>query len=555
MKDSSYYDCNTVNKRIVVTDTEEIENVYSELSKTDKTQKEANAYYSQRNGAVRNLFVFNGEKNLGELGIPKDYLIDNISLRSRGMQAYLENEVVQIIVNRMVAWVIGNGLKLESEPNQLVLNSEGIEIDVQDFSDRVEARYSLMKEMRESVYSRMKNLSMLETTAFVNAFNGGDVLVVLRLRNGIVNYELVDGVHLRAPYGGTDLNPLNLDNGNHIVNGVEMDDTGQHIAYWVQKADYSFERIKCKSDLTGLMMAFLYGGMEYMIDNTRCIPVLSGLLQTVTQMDEYKTATLGSAKEQNSVAYQATYDVKSTGENVFIRNLATAQDASANDGFVPVDSQLKEMANTVSVSTGKQAFAMPPGSELKPLNKNEAELYFDPFWRTLFEVVCAAAGIPPNVALQRFDTSFSSARAAIKDWEHSLLLKRYKHGLTFLQPGYEFQLHVDILTGKIQAPGYLKAYRKENILVLAAYRAARWVGDNVPHIDPVKEVEAERAKLGLLGGNVPLTTIKKATEVLNGGSSKSNIQDFSAELEFAKAEGLDIEPVQTQPAPLQKPEK
>lgn len=537
--EESYYGCNTINKQMQVSETEEIDGVFSERKELATGGKlSPSAYYSQRNGFVRNLFVFNGEKNLGELGMPKDFLIDHTSLRSRGMQAYLENEVVQIIVNRMVAWVIGNGLSLESEPNKLVLKSEGIEINVQDFSDLVEARYSLIKESKESVYSKMKNLSLLETTAFVNKFNGGDVLVVLRVKNAIVNYELIDGVHLRSPYGGTDLNPIDLQNGNRIMNGVEMDETGQHQAYWVQKADFTFERISCKNRTTGLTTAWLYGGLEYMIDNSRCIPVLSGLFQTVTQMDEYKTATLGSAKEQNSIAYQATYDVKSTGENIFTKNLATAQDINANDGNVPVDSQLKEMANVVSVSTGKQAFAMPPGSEMKPLGKNEAELYFDPFWRTLFEVVCAAAGIPPNVALQRFDTSFSSARAAIKDWEHSLLLQRYKHGLNFLQPGYELQLHIDIITGKIQAPGYLTAFKQGNTLVLAAYRAARWVGDNVPHIDPLKEVNTERAKLGPLGANLPLTTQKKSTEALNGGSSKSNTEDFATEIKTADGLGI-----------------
>jgi hypothetical protein len=50
----------------------------------------------------------------------------------------------------------------------------------------------------------------------------------------------------------------------------------------------------------------------------------------------------------------------------------------------------------------------------------------------------------------------------------------------------------------------------------------------------LKEVNAERRKLGPLADNIPLTTVEQATEVLNGGDSDSNIQQFSEELIQAK---------------------
>lgn len=500
--------------------------------------KRASAFFGPRNSFLWNLFAYNGEKNLGELGPTKDYLLDYGSLRSRGNQLYLDNEVAQTIINRMVAWVIGNGLTLESEPNEIILKSEGIALDIQAFTDLVEARFNTLKECKQSTFARMKNLSELETTAFISSSNGGGILVVLRVKNAIVNYEIIDGAHVRHWAGGTDLNPTLLDNGNRIAHGIEMNDAGEHVAFWVLKANNDYQEIRAKSRTTGLTMAFMYGGAEYRIDNSRTIPVLAGLFQSLTQMDEYKTATLGSAKEQNAVAYQTVSEIGATGENPFGAVLARAQDANANDGTLAVDSQLKELANTVQVSMNKQTFHNPVGTKIETLKKNEAELYFKDFWSTLFEVGCAAANIPPNVAMQRFDTSFSSARAAIKDWEHSLILKRYKHGMGFLQPGYELQLHLDILTGKVQAPGYLTAFTTGNTLVLAAYRHARWVGDNVPHIDPVKEVQAERLKLGDAGANMPLTTQKKSTEALNGGSSKNNTDDFAKELEIVNSKKI-----------------
>lgn len=507
-------------------------------------------FFSQRTTINRHTYIYNGEKNLGELGPSKDYILDYGSLSSRGPQMYLDNPFVQIIINRMAAWVIGNGLRLESMPNKIVLESEGIKINVQEFSDKYEARYSLLKEMKESSFSKMKCLSELETTAFVNSSNLGDVLVILRVQNGIVNYEIIDGAHVRSQYYGTDMNPNILENGNRIMNGVEMDNSGEHIAYWVQRQDYTYKRIPAKSPSTGLTVAFLYGGLEYRIDNSRSIPLLSGLFEIANQMSEYVSETLASAKEQNKVSFQVVYDKASSGESIFggPTALMNARDG-IDDGTIPVDSNLEHVAGTVQASTGKKAITNAPGGEVKPLQKNESELYFDPFVNTLFKFLAAAAGIPPDVAMQNFGGSFSSARAAIKDFEHSLIIKRYKHGKRFLQPGYELQFHVDVLNGKINAPGYLKAFQENNAVVLAAYRSARWVGDNVPHIDPLKEVNAERAKLGTAGAHIPLTTAQKSTEVLNGGSAKNNTVDLGIELKECDANGIDPADTMKQPKP------
>lgn len=493
----------------------------------------AKAFFSQRSGFLRNLWVMNGEKNLGELGPERDYFLDYASFRSRGKQFYLDNEVAQMIINSMTEWVIGNGLSLESEPNEVALKQEGITLDVQDFSDQVEARYSVLKESKETSYSRMRNLSQEEVRAFLASNIGGGVLVVLRVNNGIVNYEIIDGVHVRHPAGGNDLNPTIIgDNGDRIINGVEMNNAGEHLAYWVLTHTYEYKRIPARSASTGLVMAFLYGGNEYTIDTTRTLPVLAGLFQTLQQMDDYKTATLGSAKSQNNIAYQVKTDIGGNSVNPLQDITAKAQNFDPNTD-VPRDNNGVALANKVAAETNANVFLPGEGQEIVPLAKNEAELYFEAFWKTLFECVCAAAGMPPNVVLKRFDTSFSSARAAIKDWQHSLFLKRYKHGLGFLQPGYELQLHIDILNGKIIAPGYLKAFAKNNVVVLTAYRQARWVGDNVPEIDELKEVQAQRLMLGTAFDHVPLTTVKRATEALNNGSSKVNIATAIEEAETA----------------------
>ena len=82
---------------------------------------------------------------------------------------------------------------------------------------------------------------------------------------------------------------------------------------------------------------------------------------------------------------------------------------------------------------------------------------------------------------------------------------------------------------------------------ISAYQHARFIGANVPHIDPVKEVAAERLKLGKSGADIPLTTAEAATEALNGGDYETNVLQYAKELENTKKAGITMveKPVET----------
>ena len=47
-------------------------------------------------------------------------------LRIRSYDAYTKSDIVRIITSKYFHWVVGSGLKLQAEPNKVVLESEGI---------------------------------------------------------------------------------------------------------------------------------------------------------------------------------------------------------------------------------------------------------------------------------------------------------------------------------------------------------------------------------------------------------------------------------------------
>lgn len=495
-------------------------------------------------GTYHHLFSvgYNGEKNLGEMGLPKNYVMQYDILRIRSHQSYIESEITQIVMSRLETWVIGKGLKLQAEPSKTVLEEEKITLEAQKFSKTTEARFNVFRKSKDCDYSGMLNLDMIASEAYKNSIIGGDALVVLRYGDKGLTIQLIDGAHVQSQIYGTEYLPQKLENGNRVMNGIEVDEKGKTVAYWVRgwqdvASAFKFERIEVYPNGSDLEMAFLIFGSKYRINNVRGVPLIANVLETLKKLERYKEATVGSAEERQKIPYTIEHGIGSTGENPLQGLMAKAHDIEAINDNLPVDINGKELANTVAATTNKATFNMPIDSKLTSL-ETKNELYFKDFYTVNIDLVCASLSIPPNVAMSKYDSNFSASRAALKDWEHTLGVIRHRFQFQFYQKIYNVWLHIEILKNKINAPGYLMASIKGDGFILTAYRNCRFIGSQVPHIDPLKEVNAERAKLGLLGVNLPFTTLEAATEALNGGESFANMEQFAEELE--KAEELEL---------------
>lgn len=501
--------------------------------------------------SYRRLFSvsFDGEKNLGEMGPAKTYKINYEVLRARSWQLLLDSEVAQTVLGKYNTWLIGKGLKLQSEPVKKVLEAEGVTVDAHEFSESVESRFRLYSGSTVSDFTNMENLDFLQATALKNAQVGGDVVVILRYNKavGTINVQLIDGTHLQSPIGyGTEDFPRELPNGNRIENGIELSPNNEHVAYYIRKAGFGFEteRIQCKKG--GHLVAYMVYGNKYRLDNHRGLPLLAVMFETAKKLERYKEATVGSAEERQKIAYFFEHQIFSDGDNPLLKQTAIARDtdnmfSGVGDGTLPLTQEGERLASHVAATTNKMTFNMPRGATIKTPDSKQ-ELYFKDFYGVNIDLFCSAAEIPPEVAMSKYDSNFSASRAALKDWEHSLNVKRTKFSFQFLRPILNLWMHIEISMGRINAPGYLEAfYIKRNWIVMEAYRKARWAGASVPHIDPLKEVQAERLKLGDTGASLPLTTQEAATENLNGGDADANTEQFAEELQTSK--DLDIVPM------------
>lgn len=533
-----------------------IGNAFNALRNTEATQTRPpakNAYHYHGTGGNVWSLSYSGEKDMGSLGPAVDYKMDYTQLRVRSWQAFTDNDIAHTIIKKYIKAIIGTGLKLKANPNKLVLQSEKINLpDKQAFNEMAEARFTIWGNSKRSSHSGMLNLKELAQEAYKNKAVGGDVLVILRYVKGSVTVQLIDGCNLVSPMFGTEAWPQVLPNGNTIKHGIEKDSTGQHIAYHVRQSaidgdmlNFTTVRIEARDKATGILRAFLWYGNRMRLENDRGVPIYVTILEGLKKLERYKEAAVGGAEERQKIAYQIVHGRTSTGEDPRLDKLKIAMGVDT-----PTDTaNFNQVAQTVTATTNKNTINMPIDSEIKPMDTSKQELAFKEFYETNADIICAAAGIPPNVAFAIYNNSFSSSRAAIKDWEQIVMIDRSDASDNFYQPIFNFFLYVEVLKNKIEAPGYLKGLAEDNFMVVEAYQSARFTGPLVPHIDPLKEVNAVREMLGASAANIPLITVEGAVEILNGGDSDEVLQQFAEEVKEAVKQGIEIV-TSNQPAPV-----
>lgn len=498
---------------------------------------------------------FDGEKNLGGIGPINKYWLDHDSLRLRAWQLMLESEVVQIGVQRYVMWLIGGGLKLRAEPDAPTLKKFGINLDTQAFCEEVESLWKLYAWNEVSDNAGMETLHAKIYEAEINAIAGGDCLFIINISDdGLPVCEIKDGGHVRTPLFGTwsGIQTTNPKTGNVIRHGIEIDEKGQHVAFYVRKGnnyantladEMNYERIPARDESTGVIRAFMYYGLRYRLDDIRGIPLIAVCMETTKQLEMYKEATVTGAVEKAKIALVVEHELNATGTNPFDGILTKASGGMFAD--IPADSNGQTFQNQVAGTTGRTAINLAPGGKLVTI-EGKQEIHFGEFYDTNLTVIFAALGIPKEVALMLFGSNYSASRASIKDWEHTLKVKRIKNVSPAYRHMYNIFLVTQVMQNSIKAPGYLQAlfgqYQPaiKNTWVKLAYQNAKWLGDNPPNIDEKKEMDAIRLKLGEGSKHLPIITPEDAVEEAGGNGDWRHIaQQYQDDMEYADKIGIE----------------
>jgi lambda family phage portal protein len=235
-------------------------------------------------------------------------------------------------------------------------------------------------------------------------------------------------------------------------------------------------------------------------EQTRGVPWFAPIVALLKDLDTYSDAEIKAAV----VSAFFTVFIKSPGGGA-PAPVFGAQGAVGADGTL-------EMAPAAVLGLG-------PGEEAQFANPNRPNPQFGTFVEQILALVGMALGIPSEVLLKKFNSSYSASRAAFLDaWMFFRTQRAWLAG-SFCQPVYETWLAEAVANGRVVAPGFFA-----DPLLRWAYTRAAWHGDSQGSINPKDEVAAysaavdarlmtrEKAEWELFGTDWHVTTPRKVAE-------------------------------------------
>lgn len=480
---------------------------------------------------------FNGEQEPTEYD-DTAYIcdIDYYSLAKRAYTLITINEFARIAISRLTQFAVGTGLRLHPEPCKRFLKRKfGINLD-NNFAKDIQELWGLFENDKIVSKTKEDTIHGLANKVFFNAFVAGDVLVIKRIKEGNLEYELVNGISVYS----SKLKAEKSD--NDIKSGVEIDKGGKHLAYYVLQSDGTEKRIPA-FDSKGRRTAWLVYASDNRLNSVRGYSPLGAIMQKLRKIGQYANSEIIAADANARFAAVIEQDKDSSGLNPMkglpgigrtVKTMAATEEKSAVNN--PEVQSFKERLKRVSAGI---FFHVPKGQKMSSFDTKRPNVNFTNFLDGSMKYIFAALGIPYEIAILLFSNNFSASRAALKMFELIIeYLRKYSIIDYFYQVIYEQFFELECLKGNITAPKYLSLQNDFGYMD-NAYTKAKFIGQKIPHIDEVKEVNAVLSKLK--GG---LTTYEQALETLgNGVDFDTMIERRKYENEQIQAAGLQFDTV------------
>lgn len=458
-----------------------------------------------------------------------DIDLHNGTLRSRARSLAMSAPLATSAIRSLYTSVIGIGLHLHAKVDQeyLGLNNQ----EAKRLNNEIEAEFELWANSKCASSSGLQNFYQLQKLTYVSAKISGDVFCLMGLEKPDclnpygLRIRLIEADRVSTPLELSTFNvPIgqNKQNKNNIFDGVEVNDQGRVVAYWVCNVfpgevttDLSkwvrVEKLGCDTNLPNIIHV-----MEAeRPDQYRGVTCLAPVMESVLQLSRYLTAEEMAALLETYLTVYVT------------RDLDPSESAMGGHSRrrVPGDTDEDDEEEERDLDLGPGiVHELKPGEKINTVDPSRPSAAFDAFMRAGATQIGAAMGVPADVLLKSYNSSYSAARAALQNFWETVIMDRQNFADEFCDPTYESWFSEAVARGRIKAPGFFT-----NARARAAYLAHEWNGPAMTHLDPVKEARAMEIKV-----DRGWMTNTQATTQLNGGDYMQNLNDLGKETELKK---------------------
>lgn len=459
------------------------------------------------------------------------------TLRNRSADLASNSPLGASAINTLRSNVIGAGLMASPKIDYRLLGLTAEE--AKDWQRNALREFNLWANSTACDLYRKNNFFDMQDIAYMSYQIDGDGWAAIKYRRPVpdnpycLRVQLFEASRVCNPnssgsYGSPnyyDVEMKNNQNGNRIINGVEIDKDGAVVAYWIANrvpfdltnpsAQLEWQRVEAFGELSGRPNV-LQISHEERPEQYRGVPMLAPVIEVLKQVNRYTNAELTAAI------------VKSFYTLFFTSNGSASElDDVLNSTYGEPEGMAPEDLARIEVGAGTLNL-LPPGVDVKSMDASRSMSTFEPFTNILISQLGAAIGVPAEVLLSRFQSSYSAARGALLQAASVFKTRRRWFARDFCQPVYEAWLAEAIAIGRVTAPGY-----GTDPVVTKAWSNADWFGPVMGMLDPEKEVRgaALRVKYGYSTGE------REAAE-LTGSDFDSNIDQIAIEQQTWLAKGL-----------------
>ena len=501
------------------------------------TPRAQNSGYSE-GGASHNNKSLKGY-NPKKLGYKADIGANLSTLRDRSADLAINTPVGTAAINTSTTHTVGAGLNVFPRPKFQILGISAE--DARAWARKVRAEFDLWADSKDCDIYRKNNLYDMQSIAYQGYLTDGDSFAVFRRKPTTpdmpytLRLQLIEGNRVSNPLttstyatgDPTGVEALNSDNGNRILNGVEIDTDGAIVAYWVSNQVpgepvssllTTWARVEAYGKRTSIPNVLQISN-DTRPEQYRGVPYLAPVIETLKQVYRYTNAELTSAIIKSYFALFFTEAVTNSG---------SLNDMLADNG---VDDPTEPVVDVSEYNLGPGTLnALPKGVDVKSVDASNAQSTFEVFSTQLIKQVGAALNQPYEVLMKNFNSSYSASRAAmLQAWEEYKLRRKW-FARDFCQPIYEVWLMEAVANGRIEAPGFF-----DDPLIRKAWCNADWFGPTMSILDPVKDMNGSTLRVE----NGVSTREREAAE-MTGTDLEENIAQLAFEKQLMEKYGMGL---------------
>ena len=460
---------------------------------------------------------------------PRDDLDKNqFMLRLRSRDLYMSSSFVGAILHARREGVIGRGLTLDAKIDAEAL---GMDLDAATAIERkIEAAFLRWS---RNVSLDGESLNTVLRNAYFSMIVNGDVVADIYCDPATrsLRVQLVESDCLVTP-------PEEMGN-ERVRSGIELGPNGRAVAYWMATGFLFnsdgfpvryYRRRKFMAGFNSLASGeFLFprGGALFVHTpferpgQLRGLPVTSRIIRDAKQTTRYIDAELDAAVVASKPALFRTHPlVEAQAEVDMMDSFGVAPGPSVSETAMPPQHE-----PPINYGNGLMVDLW-DGADMKAFNPTRPNPEYSNFVDHKLAEMSANLGISAEVALKRWNASYSASRAALLDAQQGYEIDRALFVDQLVRPLYNawLDLHADELG--------LSGYYTDPVR-RSAWRCAEWIGEQLPNIDPTKEIDAAAKRVQLC-----VSTLAREAQVATGTDIAANIRQRGYEEKLMREYGL-----------------